>query len=143
MPLTRATRRSSSRRRQPRRRREDERGSATAEALLVLPALMLLLVAGLQLALYGLASHAAALAAEEAGAAARSALGTSGAAAALARGDVRAIASGLLVDPVVTVTETHGRAEVTVRGGVPELLPGLHLSVRAVSAGPPQEFRPA
>jgi hypothetical protein len=108
-----------------------------------MPALMILLLAGIQFALFGLASHAAALAVAEGGAAARASNGGESVAARLVSQDVAAIAGGLLVRPQVTVAEGAGSQMVVgLSATVPSFLPGLHLTVHTTSDGPAQLFRP-
>jgi hypothetical protein len=126
-----------------RQRPARDSGSVAAETVLVMPALMVLLLAGIQFALFGLATHAAALAVAEGGAAARSTAGGSAAGRQLVVDDVRALAEGLLLDPHVAVTTSPGGAvAVRLEATVPAVVPGLHLSVDDTSAGPAQEFRP-
>jgi hypothetical protein len=111
--------------------------------MLVVPALMVLVLAGVQFAVFGLASHAAALAAQDGGAAARSAGGGTAEGRRVAMLDIGAIAGGLLLRPQITfVTGPNGEVELRLTAGVPALIPGLHLSVEATSTGPAQEFRP-
>jgi hypothetical protein len=125
------------------RRPVRESGSASAEAVLVLPALMVLFVVGLQFALYGLAEHAAALAVEEGAASVRALGGGPRTGRALALADVHSIAGAMLLHPrVAVVPGPDGTEEVRLIASVPALLPGLHLTVHAVSTGPAEEFRP-
>lgn len=133
--------------RQGRRRRglsrgPRERGSEAVEVALVLPALMLLLVAGVQFALYGLAEHAAEAAVAEGGAMARAADGGPAAARRLVLDDAAKLAGALLVSPRVSVSRRPGpRLDVALTAEVPSLIPGVHLGVRATSDGPLQVFR--
>lgn len=116
-------------------------GSAAIESLLVLPGLMVLMTAGMQFALYGLASHAAALVAEEAGAVARASGQGPATAKELFAKDVRVIAGGLLIDPRLSVQTSDGTTDLTVSARVPSIFPGIHLAVEQESVGPSQEFR--
>jgi len=119
----------------------DERGSEAVEIVLILPALMLLIVVGLQLAMWGLAAHALSLGVAEGGAAAR-AVGSRSTAATVVTRDVGDIAGSL-----VGSLEVHVQAlpdnfvSVSASGSVPSIVPGIHLRVAAVSAGPVQGFR--
>ncbi len=127
----------------PRLRPARDGGSVAAETVLVLPALMLLMVVGMQFAVFGLASHAAALAAQEGGAVARAAGGGTAMGRRTALHDITEIAAGVLVRPRVTfVTGPDGEVELQLSARVPTLVPGLHLSVEATSTGPAQAFRP-
>ncbi len=108
-----------------------------------MPALMVLLLVAMQFAVFGLASHAAALAVAEGGAVARASQGGESAASRLVAQDVSAIAGGLLVRPQVSVSEGAGSQMVVgLTATVPSFLPGLHLTVHAASDGPAQLFRP-
>ncbi len=124
-----------------RRHAAGDDGSATAELLLVLPAIMVTVAAALQLAFYGLAAHALALAVAEGGAAARA--GTARPAAlSLVREDVARLAGGILVNLDVKVGDAgSGSVTVSARASVVSLLPGFHISVASSSTGPSQVFR--
>lgn len=122
--------------------RPSDRGSAPVEAVLVFPALLLLLAAALQLALYGLAAHGLELATAEAGAEARAASGGTGPALQLLRRDVATLDGSLLEHPRVTITSSGGVEELTTSATVLSLLPWVHLSVRATTRGPVQSFHP-
>lgn len=109
----------------------------------MLPAMLLLVAAGMQFALYGLAAHAVDELVAEGGATGRSALGGIDDARAILRAETRQLSQGLIQSPHVTVTESAGdEVLVTMSASVPSLLPGVHLTVRASSGGPAQEFRP-
>lgn len=128
----------------PPHRRRGEGGAETIEMILILPALMLLIVVGLQLAMWGLAAHALGLAVAEGGATARAEFGSSSSAEAVVTRDVGSIAGSL-----VGSLEVHVRAmpddfvAVSATGSVPSIVPGLDLRVAAVSTGPVQGFRPS
>jgi hypothetical protein len=122
--------------------RPNERGSSAVEIVLVLPALMLMILAGFQFAMYGLASHAVAAAVSEGGAAARATGGGTVAAEKIVGDETRLLAGGLLVDPKISVHEQVGaEMVVAMSAGVPSLIPGVHLVVHSTSAGPAQGFR--
>ena len=125
------------------RRCAGDAGSSAIEAVLILPALVLLMTAGVQFALYALATHAAALAVEEAGATARSMGGSNKAAISIATADVDAIAGGLLIKPHLSIERTEGGGmDVALSATAPVLIPGLRRPILALSHGPIQEFRP-
>lgn len=117
-------------------------GSVTAEIVVLLPAMMLLLVGVLQFALAGLASHALTLAVADAGATARSSGASLSSAPAVLRRLIGSLGGDLVSDLRIRVTETTGgTVTVAARGTVVSLLPGLHLPISARSVGPRQEFR--
>jgi hypothetical protein len=120
----------------------DDRGAETAEIVVVLPVLMALLVLGLQLAMWGLASHALSLGVAEGGAAARAQLGSPPEATALVKRDVGAIGGSLVGSLKVAI---HGLPDdfvaVSATGAVPTIFPGLQFHVSALSTGPVQGFR--
>ena len=120
-----------------------DRGSSPIEELLVLPALMLLILAALQFAYYGLAAHAAALALSEGPAEARASGGGLAAGERLVRQDLRAIAPHLVVTPRLSVQRHNGAPTVLVLTGViPSIFPGVHLEVSVASAGFAERFQP-
>ncbi|MGA2805941.1 MAG: TadE family protein [Acidimicrobiales bacterium] len=120
----------------------DERGSSTAEIVVILPVLMLLITVGLQFALWALASSATSDSVAQGGAALRADGGTATAARAVALQELQVLASGLVVQPAVSVgTLPDSFASLSASGSVPSLLPGEHLIVSAESIGPDQQFR--
>jgi hypothetical protein len=127
----------------PNAKRSNDTGSTVPETLLVMPALMILLLAAIQFAVYGLASHAAEVAVAEGGALARASTGSPAGAGQLVSRDVAAIAGELLETPHVTVQEDPGaQILVALTAEVPSFVPGIHLTVHATSVGPLQLFRP-
>lgn len=126
----------------PRRRVPDDSGAESIEIILILPALMALLVLGLQLAMWGLAAHALSLGVAEGGAAARSQFGNDRGAETIVADDVRAIAGSLVGSLEIDVHGLPDRfVEVSATGEVPSIFPGIHLHVSADSTGPVQGFR--
>jgi hypothetical protein len=125
------------------RRSVDDRGSEPVEIVLILPALMALVVLGLQLAMWGLAAHALSLGVAEGGAEARAQLGSDRGAETIVAGDVRAIAGSLVSSLRISVqTLPDSFVIVSATGEVSSIFPGMHLRVFADSAGPAQGFRP-
>ena len=121
--------------------RLEERGSATVEAVLVIPVLMLLLLVAVQFALWAHASQVVHTAASEGDASARSYGGGSQLGEARARDVLRASQSNVL-GPAVQVTVLSGdEVQVTVRARAVSILPGIQLPVSATVAGSIQEFR--
>ena len=128
----------------PKRHRFDDRGSESIEIVVLLPALMALLVLGLQLAMWGLAAHALSLGVTEGGAAARSQLGSDRGAETVVASDVHAIAGSLVGSLKIDVQALpNSFVSVSATGEVPSIFPGLHLKVSADSTGPLQGFRAA
>ena len=116
-------------------------GSSTPELVVILPVLLLLITAGLQFALWALASHALSDSVAEGGAALRSEGGTSTAARTVTLQELQDIASGLVLGPAVSAqTPSDGIASLYASGTVPSLLPGMSLTVSAESTGPEQRF---
>ncbi len=110
--------------------------------ILILPALMLMLVVGLQLAMWGLAAHALSLGVAEGGATARAELEGGSRAIATVERDVGTIAGSLVGSLEVRVQALPDDfVAVSASGSVPSIVPGLHLRVDAVSAGPVEGFR--
>jgi hypothetical protein len=121
--------------------RLEERGSATVEAVLVIPVLMVLLLLAVQFALWAHASQVVHTAASEGDASARSYGGGSQLGEARARDVLRASQSNVL-GPAVQVTVLPGdEVKVTVRARAVSILPGIQLPVSATVAGSIQEFR--
>ena len=119
-----------------------EAGSSTAELVLVLPALMILISLAMQLVFWALASHAVQASAATGGDVARMSGATPAQAVAAARSELASIAGGLVTSPVLRVTSIAGGEEVfTVSGTVPSLIPGVRLVVTATSVGPFDMFR--
>jgi hypothetical protein len=120
----------------------DEKGSAAFEMVAIMPALLLLIVVGVQFALWGLAAHAVALASSDAGAQARASDGSASAAQTAAEHDLTGLGSGLVEHSAITATgEPGGDIAVSVSGEVPQIIPGVRFFVHASSIGPVQQFR--
>lgn len=125
-----------------RRRHRQETGSSTAELVLVLPALMILVSLAMQLIFWALASHAVQASAATGGDVARMSGATPAQAVAAARAELESIAGGLVTSPAVSVSTLPGGQEVfSVSGTVPSLIPGVRLEVSATSIGPLGRFR--
>jgi Flp pilus assembly protein TadG len=114
-------------------------GAGAAELVIVTPLLMLLILAVIQFAVAEQAQHAAQAAASQALAATRVQDGTVPAGQAQAA-TVLAQEGGSLTAPAVSITRTATQATVTITGGVENLIPGIHLHVRATVAGPVEEW---
>lgn len=119
---------------------EGERGEATTEMVLVTPVLLLLIAFVIQFALWYHASHVASAAAQEGVRAARAYGGTAQAGQARAERFLAETGPEIVIAPDVTVTRDVELATVEIRGHVPSLVPGLHLSVSASAASPTERL---
>jgi hypothetical protein len=118
------------------------RDAGTAELVVVLPALMILLALVLQFVFFVLASHTVEAAAATGGDVARAYGSTPAAGVAAADRELQAIGGRFVLSPKVNATELSGGEEVvTVEAGVISLLPGINLDVHASSIGPLSQFR--
>jgi Flp pilus assembly protein TadG len=126
------------------RRRSDRRYTDTglAEFVVCLPVFFLLVVGGIQYALWSHASHLARSAAEQGSQVASGYGSTPAAGSAAARNFIASTGPGTLTNPQVsTSTLTGDVAQVTVTGRAQALIPWLDLTVSATSNAPVQEYR--
>jgi Flp pilus assembly protein TadG len=123
---------------QPRR---NERGSATIEAVLTVPVLLLLILMVIQFGLWYHASHTAKAAAQEGVRAARIEGATATAGHERAARFMANAAPTLVHEVTVNATRDNEHARVEVNGSVQSLIPGLHLSVHAEAQSPVERFR--
>jgi len=125
-------------RRGPTRRGEE----GLAEFVVCLFAFFLLVIAGVQFALWSHASHLARAAAEQGSQVASGYGSTESAGTQAAYQFIATTGPGTLTAPVVkTTTVTGGVARVTVTGRTQALIPWLDLTVSATSSAPIQEYR--
>jgi len=119
------------------------RGDAgLAEFVVCLPVFFLLVIAGVQYALWSHASHLARAAAEQGSQVASGYGSTLSAGTQAARSFIATTGPGTLTDPqVVTSTRSGDVAQVTVTGRAQALIPWLDLTVSATSNAPIQEYR--
>ncbi|WP_329462058.1 TadE/TadG family type IV pilus assembly protein [Streptomyces sp. NBC_01431] len=122
------------------RRRWTDRGAATAELVLVVPLLMVLLLCIVQFALAAHAQHIAQTAASRALAAARAQDGSAAAGHARAAATLHLLGGRVLTQPTVNVARGARSVAVEVHGGVLMVVPGLHLSVAGHAAGPSERW---
>jgi Flp pilus assembly protein TadG len=127
--------------RHPRRGR-DERGSTIAETVIVAPAVFLLIMTVVQVALIAHARNVAEAAAQEAVAAARRFDGTAADGSATATAALAALGPRMLTDQRVRVQRSASTAEVTISGRVISLAPGLGLTISATASGPVERYVP-
>lgn len=117
-------------------------GSVTLTTLVVLPALLLTFLVGLQAALVWHAHNIATAAAQQASAAARAYNGTD-TAGQQAGGAFLAHTAGQLLDhPSLTVTRTATTTTVTVTGTALGILDQLHIHVHVTVVSPTERFIP-
>ncbi|MGD0880946.1 MAG: TadE/TadG family type IV pilus assembly protein [Acidimicrobiales bacterium] len=114
-----------------------------AEFVVCLPVFFLLVICGIQFALWSHASHLARAAAEQ-GSQVASAYGSSQSAGSQAAYQfIDTTGPGTLTGPqVASTTLSGGVAQVTVTGRAQALIPWFDLTVSATSDAPIQEYRP-
>ncbi len=123
------------------RQLRSDRGSSVIEAVIVVPVVMVLLLTGVQFALWMHASQVVQLAASEGDRSARSIGGGPTVGVARARQVVAGPGSDV-TSPSVTTAVLPGDAELLqVSGTALSVLPGLSFGVSASAVGPIQQFR--
>ena len=125
--------------------RRDERGSSAIELVLLTPLLIAIIFGIVQAGLVWHARHVAVAAAQQGARLARADTGVPLDPAAVREQTVayvHRLGAALVGDPVVQITRSGGWVTVTVTGHAVSLLPGGTLTVRGVSRGPVEEFRP-
>lgn len=123
-----------------RTRRYGEEG--LAEFVVCLPVFFLLVVAGIQFALWSHASHLARAAAEQGSQVAASYGSTPAAGSRAAQQFIATTGPGSLTSPQVSTATTPGdTVAVTVTGRAQAIIPWLDLTVSATSQSPIQEYR--
>lgn len=122
-----------------------DQGAGSAELVIAVPLLMLLILAIVQFAVWAHASSIAQVTAEEALAAARVRGGTAAAGQQRAQQVISQLASSVLISPKVTVTRTATTVTVTLTATAEEVLPipGLSFPVTITVTGPAERFVPA
>ena len=118
-----------------------DRGSSVVEAVIVVPVVMILLLVGVQFALWMHASQVVQLAASEGDRSARSIGG--GPAVGIARAQQVVAGPGSdVTSPSISTAVLPGDAELLrVSGTALSVLPGLSFGVSASAVGPVQRFR--
>ncbi len=123
-------------------RQSRDRASGTVEAVIIVPALMLILLVFVQYALWAHASSLVQAAAAQGDQAARASGGTPAAGIVAAEQFLHRTGAEVIVGPVVRAHVQAGNmARVDVAGDVESILPGVHIGVSATSIGPVQTFR--
>jgi Flp pilus assembly protein TadG len=127
------------------RRWRGDRGAGSAEIVIAVPLLMLLILLIVQFAIWAHASSVAQATPEEALAAARVQGGSAAAGQQRAAQVLGQIGSSVLLSPQVSVARTGATATVQITGTAEEVLPvpGLSFPVRITVTGPVERFVPA
>jgi Flp pilus assembly protein TadG len=113
-----------------------------AEFVVCLPVFFLLIIGGIQYALWSHASHLARAAAEQGSQVASGYGSTPAAGAQAAQTFIATTGPGTLTNPQVSTSTLSGDvAQVTVTGRAQALIPWLDLTVSATSNAPVQEYR--
>ena len=133
------------RRRAKRSRPGGDRGAGSAEIVIAVPLLMLLILLVIQFAVWEHAESIAQATAEEALAAARVQGGTAASGQQRAAQVISQAGSSVLTGPQVSVTMTAADVTVQVTGTAERVLPfpGLSFPVTATVTGPVERFVPA
>jgi len=125
----------------PRSPFRDESGSATTQAVVVFPAVMLVVLLVLQFAVYQHASHVVTAAAQHGATATQGERASATVGEQAAWSFLRQADSGLLVGPDVDVVRGANVSHVVVSAHVVALVPGLSwLTVRGEADGPVERF---
>ena len=126
-----------------RRRRDRQRcDTGLAEFVVCLPVFFLLVIGGVQYALWSHASHLARAAAEQGSQVASGYGSTPMAGTQAAQSFIATTGPGTLTNPQVSTSTLSGDvAQVTVTGRAQALIPWLDLTVSATSNAPRQEYR--
>ncbi len=124
------------------RLRRTERGAASAQAVLVFPALLFVIMLIVQFALWAHAGSVAEAAAQDGAAIARRADGTTARAEAAANESLNSLGPRMLTTRRVDSSRSATEARVTVSGTVISLVPGVRLRVHETAAGPVERFVP-
>ncbi|MEU1605535.1 TadE/TadG family type IV pilus assembly protein [Micromonospora matsumotoense] len=125
-----------------RRRQSTDRGSVTTEVVLYAPLLFLLVLLGVQLALWALAQLGVQHAANHALQTTRVNGGTAAAGHADATAVLNQVADRVVTDSRVSVDRSADTATVAVTGRAPAVIPGLRLPVDTRVSAPVERFRP-
>ena len=124
------------------RRSHGQAGQASVEWALVLPLFMVLIMSGVQVALWAHAAHVATAAAQEGLVVARAAGGTAEAGKARAAAVLDQLGPKLIASPRVAAQRSADRASVEVSGYAEAVIPGLRLRVHGQAASVTERFVP-
>ncbi|MFY1659344.1 TadE/TadG family type IV pilus assembly protein [Micromonospora sp. WMMD1274] len=118
-----------------RRRRRDE-GAASVELVLATPLLLLLIMAGVQFALWAHARHMAQAAANEGVQSARAYHSSAAAGKADTEALLRDLSGGSLTGTAVTASRSATTATITITGRASSVIPGLTFPIRVTVTAP-------
>lgn len=121
---------------------DGDRGAATAEFVIAVPLLMLMLLFVPQAAVWYHATHVAQAAANRALDAAAADGGSAALGQTVGEETLTALGSGVLHDTHITVTRTATSVRVDIEGTAETIVPGIHWRVHATVAGPVERFVP-
>lgn len=117
-------------------------GSASTELVIAVPALLLLVLASVQVGLWFHGRHIASAASEEGARSARALGGTDQDGDAKANQLIDQLGPNVILDRHITVTRSAADVTVTVTGRSPAVVPGLTMDIRASTTSPIESFRP-
>jgi Flp pilus assembly protein TadG len=120
--------------------RRDERGAVTAELVLAVPGLLLLVLLVAQFAIWAHATHIAQAAASQALSAARVHRASSAEGQAQATAVLGQLGAGPLKNPHAVVNRGPEQSAVEITGRAVPVVPFLDLPVRARATGPTERF---
>jgi Flp pilus assembly protein TadG len=121
---------------------EGDGGAATAEFVIAVPLLMLMLLFVPQAAVWYHATHVAQAAANRALDAAAANGGSAAQGQTAGKETLTALGSGVLHDTHITVTRTATAVLVNIEGAAETVVPGVHWRVHATAARPVERFVP-
>jgi Flp pilus assembly protein TadG len=117
-------------------------GSATAELVIAMPLLLLIVMFVIQAGVWMHATHVAQAAATRAANAAAAYHSSAAAGQSAGNETLAAIGSGVLKNPSVSVTRTATEVRVEIVGTAATVVPGITWTVRAVVVRPVERFVP-
>ncbi|MGH9074864.1 MAG: TadE family protein [Acidimicrobiales bacterium] len=118
----------------------DERGAVSAELVIATPLLLLLIMGVIQFALWEHATHIASAVAQQGVAVGRLQGETAAAGQSEARSVLDQLGRSVLAGAEITATRTAATTTVTVTGHAESVVGIFSLPVKAVAAGPTEEY---
>ncbi|WP_082772287.1 TadE/TadG family type IV pilus assembly protein [Actinoplanes sp. TFC3] len=115
-------------------------GAVTAELVIAMPLLLLMVMLVIQAGVWWHATHIAQAAATRAASTAAAYQSNARAGQEVGAGTLTAIGSGVLKNPSVQVTRTATEARVEIRGTAETVVPGVHWTVTAVVVRPVERW---
>jgi Flp pilus assembly protein TadG len=120
--------------------RRDDAGALTLSYVIIVPLFLAALMAIVQASMWYLARQAALAAARQGADAARVLHAPPGAGRRAALAFAKSAASGYLLDPNAAAQITATTVQITVSGRVPDLIPGLPITVSQTAVAPVERF---